>query len=89
MKDKLLDKTGEIRVLLNEHDVPDNRVHELDAFENNLRLIPNDRLENASSNEVLDLLEQAKSMELEFEFSHPHFTAAMKEIVRLLSGMGI
>jgi len=89
MKEKLLDKTTEIRKLLDKGDASGNRVHDFDAFENNLRLIPSDRFENASSNEVLDLLEQAKSLEQQFEISHPHFTATMKEIVRLLSAMGI
>jgi len=89
MKKKLLHKTTQIRILIDKDDASGNRIHEFDAFESRLRLIPTDKFENASSNEVLDLLEQAKSLEQQFEISHPHFTATMKEIVRLLSAIGI
>jgi len=89
MKEQLLDKVAEIRNLIKNDDVSGSRMHSLDAFDNSLRLMPKDGFTESSDNELIMLLEQAKQLEQEFENTHPHFSATLREIVSMLSSMGI
>jgi len=85
MKEQLLNKLKYIRDSFENEDMSGNRLHNFDAFESSVRLVPADRFRDSNENELTTLLDQAKNLEQEFEHSHPHFSATFKEIVRMLS----
>lgn len=91
MKIPLLDKLAELRGLAQKKPdvLPESGLSNIEAFEENVRLLPDGELSNSHNDEYATLLDQATRLELEFEDTHPHFSSTMREIVRILTDMGI
>lgn len=89
MKHSLLEKTSELAQLIKKHSDSDAGVTKLDIFEENVRLLPDRDISTTDKEQFSSLLDQATSLELAFEDAHPHISETMREIIKILSDIGI
>ena len=91
MKKPLLDKIDELRAFAEKKPdvLPDNGMRNIVALEERIRLMPVNDVPVTSGDQYQTLLDQATSLELEFENTHPHLSAIIREIIRLLTASGI
>lgn len=91
MRNVILSKIEEIKGLAESKNdaLPTGGLESIIALENQLRILPNDESIDIHQSEYASLLDQAVALELQFENMHPRLSALLREIIKILSDMGV